>query len=159
MLCKSSSRFLENFYLTLMSSLGPGHGISQSKCTTTHQQQQLFMDDGMNVFSRKSDSRITNVHLSIHPTIIKQNPSDLIYEFYLISDISDQYYNCQAPGPGQVQVQVMPWSRLMSRSMSRFKLAANSKLNFQSHNLKSRDLERHYNQMSHPPPPPTTKLF
>ena len=54
----------------------------------------------------------------------------------------------------QVQVQVMPWSR----SMSKFKSTTNSKLKFQSHNLKSRDLERHYNQMSptttHPHPPP-----
>ena len=58
---------------------------------------------------------------------------------------------CQAPGPGQVQVQVMPWSRSKSTT--------NSKLKFQRHNLKSKDLERHYNQMSpthpptHPPPP------
>ena len=63
---------------------------------------------------------------------------------------------CQAPGPAQGQVQGQVRSR--ARSMSRFMFTTNSKLKFQSHNLKSRDLERHYNQMSHPPPP-TTKLF
>ena len=67
----------------------------------------------------------------------------LVFTWFYAQNLS----NCQAPGTGQVQIQVMP----LSSFMSRFKSTTNSKLKFQSHNLKSRDLERHYNQMSHPP--------
>ena len=68
------------------------------------------------------------------------------------------FCHCQDPGPAQGQVQVMSWPR----SMSKFKSTTNSKLKFQSQNLKIRDLERHYNLMSNPPtayPLPPNKLL
>ena len=53
----------------------------------------------------------------------------LVFTWFYAQNLS----NCQAPGTGQVQIQVMP----LSSFMSRFKSTTNSKLKFQSHNLKS----------------------